>query len=269
MPGLARRRDDASVRRVPSDQGGRAIAPGANSDDLALAQRPAAPQRRPSLGRRLGIILLALLLLPVPLILLYRLVPPPVTPLMLIRAAEGEPIRQHWISYAQIAPALARAVIASEDTRFCQHHGFDWIEIDRAWEEHEVGERLRGASTISQQLARNLFLWPGGSYPRKLAEAYITVLLEALLGKERILELYLNEVEWGHGVYGAEAAALAHFSRHAAQLSGSEAALLAAVLPNPRRWSPERPTRYIAERAAIITARMSEVAFPRRGGACR
>jgi monofunctional glycosyltransferase len=185
-----------------------------------------------------------------------------VTPLMLLRAVEGEPIRKSWVAYGRIAPALPRAVVASEDTRFCSHHGFDWIEIDKAVEAYRDGERLRGASTISQQLARNLFLWPGGGYPRKAAEAYLTVLLEMLLGKERILELYLNVAEWGHGIYGAQAAAEAHFGRSAAQLTPREAALLAAALPNPRGWQPERPTDYLAERAATILARMPEVTVP-------
>jgi len=226
--------------------------------------------RRPriSLLRRLGLALLVLLFLPVPVIVLYRFVPPPVTPLMLIRAAEGEPMHREWVAYARIAPALPRAVIASEDTRFCWHHGFDWIEIDKAWDAYQTGDRLRGASTISQQLARNLFLWPGGGYPRKAAEAYITVLLEAMLSKERILELYLNVVEWGNGVYGAEAAARAHFDRPAHALTLRQAALLAAVLPAPQEWRPEHPTRFLDERADTILARMPEVAVPGRGG-CR
>ena len=222
----------------------------------------------PSLVRRLLLAFVVLLLLPVPVILLYRFVPPPVTPLMLIRAAEGEGMHRDWRPIGRISPALPRAVIASEDARFCWHHGFDWIEIDKAYEGWRDGERLRGASTISQQLARNLFLWPGGGYPRKAAEAYITVLLEAMLSKERILELYLNVVEWGPGIYGAEAAARAHFGRHASELTPREAALLAAVLPAPLEWRPEHPTSFLAERAGTILARMPEVAVPGRGG-CR
>jgi monofunctional biosynthetic peptidoglycan transglycosylase len=204
----------------------------------------------------------------VPVIAVYRVVPPPVTPLMLIRAAEGAPIDKDWVPLARISPALARAVIASEDTRFCSHYGFDWVEIDKAYRGWQEGERLRGASTISQQLARNLLLWPGGGYLRKGAEAYVTVIVEALLSKERILELYLNLVEWGRGVYGAEAAARAHFGRHAAQITPREAALLAVVLPDPRAWRPERPTAYLEERAATILARMPEVGVPSAKG-CR
>ncbi len=232
---------------------------------VAAEARPARPRR---LGRRIALALLVLLLLPVPVIALYRFVPPPVTPLMLIRAAGGAPIERDWVPLAHISPALARAVIASEDARFCWHHGFDWIEIDKAYQGWREGEKLRGASTISQQLARNLLLWPGGGYLRKGAEAYVTVLVEALMSKERVLELYLNLVEWGPGVYGAEAAARAHFARHAAQLTPREAALLAAVLPDPRQWRPERPTPYLEERAATILARMPEVAVPSPRG-CR
>lgn len=224
--------------------------------------------RRRRLGRSIALVLLILALLPIPMIALYRVAPPPITPLMLIRAAQGEPIHREWASYGRIAPTLIHAVIASEDTRFCRHDGFDWIEIDKAVDAYRDGERLRGASTISMQLARNLFLWPGGGYVRKGIEAYLTLLIEALMSKERILELYLNVVEWGHGVYGAEAAARAHFNRSAAQLSAREAALLAAVLPDPRRWQPEHPTAYIEERTATILARMPEVAVPRRQG-CR
>jgi monofunctional glycosyltransferase len=237
--------------------------------DPAIDATDARSRRRT--GRLLRRVLLALivpLLLPAPIILLYRVVPPPVTPLMLIRAAEIGSVRRAWADYARIAPALPRAVIASEDTRFCGHHGFDWVEIDKAYEAYREGDRLRGASTISQQVARNLFLWPGGGFIRKGAEAYITMLIEALLGKERILELYLNVAEWGPGVFGAEVAAQTHFGRHAAQLTPREAALLAAVLPNPREWRPERPTAYLNERAETILARMPEVAVPARGG-CR
>jgi monofunctional glycosyltransferase len=238
----------------------------AQNDTAPYAARRRAPAGR--LGRRLLLGLVVLLLLPVPIILIYRFVPPPVTPLMLIRAAEGEPIRHVWEPLSRIAPDLPRAVIASEDTRFCWHHGFDWIEINKALEAYRDGARLRGASTISQQLARNLFLWPGGGYPRKAAEAYITVLLEALLSKRRILELYLNVVEWGPGVYGAEEAARVHFGRSATALTRRQAALLAAVLPAPLDWRPDHPTRFLEERADTILTRMPEVAVPGRGG-CR
>ena len=218
--------------------------------------------------RRIVLALFVLALLPVPVIAVYRVAPPPLTPLMLIRAAQGAPIRKAWVGYGQIAPVLARAVVASEDARFCGHHGFDWIEIDRALRAWRASDKLRGASTISQQVAKNLFLWPGRFYVRKAIEAYLTVIIETLWSKERILEVYLNVVEWGYGVYGAEMAAETDFGRHAAQLTPHEAALLAAVLPNPRQWQAERPSAYIEERAATILARMPDAAIPGRG-VCR
>jgi len=190
------------------------------------------------------------------LIALYRFVPVPLTPLMVLRWIEGEGLEKQWVDYDQLSPNLRRAVIASEDARFCQHHGFDFDAIGDAWDGYESGGRLRGASTITQQTAKNLVLWPGGDWLRKIVEIYPTVLLELLWPKQRILETYLNIVEWGHGIYGAEAASRFYFDRSARTLTASEAALMAAVLPNPRRWSPARPTGYIRSRAATILARM-------------
>jgi monofunctional glycosyltransferase len=206
----------------------------------------------------------ALLIVAVPILVLaiYRFVPPPVTPLMLIRSAAGAPIRQHWVPLSRISPWLLRAVVASEDARFCSHHGFDFEEIDAALERFRAGGRLRGASTISQQTAKNILLWPGGSFPRKGIEAYITGLLELGWPKSRIAEVYLNVIEWGDGIYGAEQAAEAHFGKTAAALTRRDAALLAAILPNPRRFSVERPTAYVLERAATIEARMMQVEIP-------
>ena len=149
------------------------------------------------------------------------------------------------------------AALASEDARFCQHWGFDFAAIEEAWDEHEAGERLRGGSTITQQTAKNLFLLPDQSWVRKIIEIYPTVLLELLWPKRRILETYLNIIEWGPGIYGAEAAAAHYFNRPALGLTPHEAALMAAVLPNPRRWSPAKPTPYIERRAATILARMA------------
>lgn len=204
---------------------------------------------------------LVLLLGPPLLLLLYRAVPAPATPLMVLRLFEGEGWQRDWVSLDRIAPALRRAVIAAEDARFCGHGGFDWREIGIAWDDYQSGERLRGASTISQQTARNLLLWPGGGFPRKAVEAYLTTLLELLWPKRRILEVYLNIIEWGPGLYGAQAAAQAHFGRDAASLGAREAALLAAVLPNPRRWSAAQPTGYITQRAGTIRARMPAAAM--------
>jgi monofunctional biosynthetic peptidoglycan transglycosylase len=212
--------------------------------------------------------LVAIGVLPIPVILAYRFLPPPVTPLMLIRMAEGEPLRRAWLPLERMSPLLIRAVVASEDARFCHHHGFDWIALEETWRAWRRGHRLRGASTISMQTAKNLFLWPGRSYLRKAAEAYLTALLELLWDKRRILEVYLNVIEWGHGVYGAEAAASAHLSKPVGTLTAREAALMAAVLPDPRQWRPEQPSPAVRRRAAIILERMPDVQTPIDAG-CR
>jgi monofunctional biosynthetic peptidoglycan transglycosylase len=157
---------------------------------------------------------------------------------------------------------LPRAVIASEDEKFCTHHGFDWVAFDNAYRDWRAGREPKGASTITMQVAKNLFLWPGRSVLRKGIEAYLTVLLELLWDKHRIMEVYLNVIEWGDGIYGADAAAHRYFNKPASALTPQEAALLAAVLPNPREWSAVRPTPYIAERAAAIREDMPAMAVP-------
>ena len=202
------------------------------------------------------------------LVALYGAVAPPLTPLMLIRAVLGDGLNRDWKSYDEISPHLIRAVIAAEDARFCEHAGFDWREIENAWNAFRRGRELRGASTITMQTAKNLFLWPGRSYLRKGLEAYFVVLLELALDKQRIVELYVNVAEWGPGVYGAEAAAQAYFKKPAAGLTRREAALLAAVLPNPRLWSPARPTASVVRKTATILARMSSVSIS-EGRLCR
>jgi monofunctional biosynthetic peptidoglycan transglycosylase len=181
---------------------------------------------------------------------------------MVIRTVErvfngAHPIypRRQPVPMARISPWLRRAVVAAEDDRFYRHNGFDFQEIARALEAHEQGKPLRGASTISQQTAKNLFLWDGRSYLRKALEAYLTVVLEALLPKERILEIYLNLVEWGDGVFGAEMAAQVSYGKAAALLSREEAAKMAAVLPNPRGWNVAGPLA--RRRARVILERMS------------
>lgn len=162
--------------------------------------------------------------------------------------------RRDVVSRSEISPNLRRAVLASEDDRFYLHSGFDFEEIENALERARRGRRLRGASTITQQVAKNLFLWEGRSYVRKGLEAWLTVVLELCLPKERILDLYLNLAEWGDGVFGAEMAARTHFRKSAKNLTREEAARLAAVLPSPRRWSPKGAIA--SRRAAGILARM-------------
>ncbi len=222
------------------------------------ATRP--PRRRMGFIKRLliGLILL-FVALPVMLIGIFGVVPPPVTPLMLIRSAEGQAIHRDWVSLAAMSPNLPAAVIASEDNKFCQHKGFDWEQIEKAFETYDSGGRLRGASTIAQQTAKNLFLWPARSYVRKGLEAYLTVMLEVLWTKQRILEVYLNIVEWSGGVYGAEAAAQHYFGKSAADLTQREAALLATVLPNPLERSASDPTNQQRQQADVLIRRIGQI----------
>lgn len=227
-------------------------------------RRPTASSRRLSEKRarerlaRLCLTLLALLIaVPALVIAVYRYVPPPVTPLMLIRLAQGEQLTYRFRPIEEISPNLARAAIASEDNLFCTHWGFDlealWTEVERA----RAGERPRGASTISQQLAKNLFLWPGRGLTRKVLEAWLAPQLELLLGKTRILELYLNVVEFGPGTYGAEAASRRWFAKSAAELSRHEAARLVVILPAPREW--RATSEWAGERARVIEQRMNQL----------
>jgi monofunctional biosynthetic peptidoglycan transglycosylase len=193
---------------------------------------------------------------------LYATVPVPITPLMVIRLAEGYGLSKTWVSYEKISPNLARAAIASEDSGFCQHHGFEWEAIQNAWYRNQKSKRIRGGSTISNQTAKNAFLWPNRTYLRKALEFYFTGLIELLWGKKRILEVYMNVVEFGPGIYGAEAAARHYFHKPASALSRREAALLVAVLPSPLKWSVARPGPYVQSRTATIAARMRDVPDP-------
>jgi monofunctional biosynthetic peptidoglycan transglycosylase len=235
-----------------------------------MPTRPASPQPRlvarpatRTLAGRIRHLLirvfLVVLLAPPVLLLAYRFLPPPITPLMLIRLAEGEGLERDWQPLAQIAPALAEAVVAAEDNRFCAHWGFDWPALKGEIEAWLAGEPVRGASTITMQTAKNLFLWPGRSLLRKALEAPLTPQLELLWPKRRIVEVYLNVVEFGPGIYGAEAAAQSYFGKPAAGLSRREAALLAAVLPHPRSSSPARPSAYLEDRARTIRGRIDQL----------
>ncbi|HSC84647.1 MAG TPA: monofunctional biosynthetic peptidoglycan transglycosylase [Pseudomonas sp.] len=199
------------------------------------------------------------------LVLALRWIDPPGTALMVERKIEswvdGEPIdlQRSWRPWNELPDNLKIAVIAAEDQKFAEHHGFDFAAIRQALAHNERGGNLRGASTLSQQVAKNLFLWSGRSWPRKALEAWFTGLIEVLWSKQRILEVYLNSVEWGDGVFGAEAAARHHFGVGAPYLSRQQASLLAAVLPNPRAWNPRRPGPHVSRRASWITRQMYQL----------
>ncbi len=199
-------------------------------------------------------------------VILYRFVPVPVTPLMVIRclqqASRGEKIRMrhHWIPLEEMSEYLPVAVIASEDQRFLQHHGFDITEIMNAVEEQMSGKRRRGGSTISQQTAKNVFLWPSSSWIRKGFEVYFTTLIELCWSKQRIMEVYLNSIEMGDGIYGAEVVAQLHFGRPAQKLTRANCALIAATLPNPLRYSSKDPSRYMLKRQTAIMRQMRHIA---------
>ena len=206
--------------------------------------------------RRLGHGLLLFVIGSVCLVSLYSLAPPPLTPLMVIRLFEGEGLSGRWRPLSQIDPNLVRAVIASEDSTFCRHWGFDLDAIEAAWARNQQGGRILGGSTISMQTAKNVFLWPDRTWVRKALEAWFTVLIETGWSKSRIVETYLNVAEWGPGVYGADGAARYWFNSDAGHLTRRQAALLAATLPAPRRFRPDAPTPHLASRAAVIEARM-------------
>lgn len=202
-------------------------------------------------------------------VLVLRFVDPPTSAFMLdrqIRAWQsgeaGFTLEQRWVDWDRLSPQLPIALVAAEDQRFPEHGGFDFAAIDRALEDHAEGGRLRGASTISQQVAKNLFLWEGRSWPRKGLEVWFTLLIELLWPKQRILEVYANIAEFGDGIYGAEAAARAYFGQSASQLTARQSARLAAVLPSPRRWSVSSPGPYVQRRAAWIERQMANLGGP-------
>ncbi len=204
--------------------------------------------------------------LPVASLLALRWVPPLTSARMLqertgalFTRGDGRRLAYDWVGWADIAPAARLAVVAAEDQNFPRHSGFDRKAIADAIEAHERGRRLRGASTISQQVAKNLFLWPGRSFLRKGIEAYFTVLIEVLWPKRRILEVYLNIAEMGPGVYGVGAASRLYFGKPAAALTAREASLLAAVLPSPKRLHADRPSAYVHRRAAWIRGQMEQL----------
>ncbi len=215
-------------------------------------------------GRPLLTLFLLLLLLGSSGILLQRFIPVPATFLMTTRLMEGEGWDYRWRSLDRISPRLVQAVIASEDSTFCAHRGFDMKAIEKALKANARSEkrgstRIRGGSTISQQTAKNAFLWPGRDWIRKGLEAGYTVAIEAVWGKRRIMEVYLNVAEWAPGVYGAEAAARHWFGKSADDLTAREAARLAAILPSPRRYNAASPGPYVRRRTSRIQAAMGTV----------
>ena len=198
-------------------------------------------------------------------VMLFRFLAPPATALMVERRigswfgeAAYDP-QYNWVSMDQISPSMGLAVIAAEDQNFLAHTGFDWEAIQRALDHNERSSRTRGASTITQQTAKNLFLWQGRSWTRKGVEAYFTLLLESLWSKKRILETYLNIVEFGDGIYGVEAASQRYFRKPARRLNAEEAALLAAVLPNPHRFKVRAPSGYVRDRQQWILRQMNRL----------
>jgi monofunctional biosynthetic peptidoglycan transglycosylase len=182
---------------------------------------------------------------------------------MLIRCIEQKAdgkemvLKHDWVSLDEISPKLQLAVVCSEDQNYLKHFGFDWGAIEKAMKANEKGKRIRGGSTISQQTAKNVFLWPGRSYIRKGFEAYFTLLIEIFWSKERIMEVYLNSIEMGNGVYGAEAAAQFWFKKSAAKLNKDESAAIASILPNPKKYVANPPSSYISKRKEWIKQQMS------------
>lgn len=202
------------------------------------------------LFRFIGIVILIGFVLSILTTVAYKWINPPITPLMVIRKVQlGAPIEHEWRDLEDISPYMVQCAIASEDNNFLGHKGFDWGAIDRAIEERESGRRKRGASTISQQTAKNVFLWPKSSWVRKGFEVYYTFLIENIWGKERIMEIYLNEIEMGEGIYGAQAAAQHYFNKDAKNLTRREAALITACYPQPLKKSPVHPSKRVQKRA--------------------
>ena len=198
-------------------------------------------------------------------VLLYKFINPPITFLMVERAFERKAddkswkIDKQWKNFDELSFNLRKAAIAGEDANFLHHNGFDFAAIEKAFVKNQKSKKLRGGSTISQQTAKNVFLWPGRSYIRKGFEAYFTFLIELFWSKNRILEVYLNVIEMGDGIYGAESACQTYFNKPATSLSKGEAALMIAVLPNPIKWSPAHPTAYIYHRQSLILRNMNNL----------
>lgn len=192
--------------------------------------------------------------------ILYRWVNPPITPLMVIRkVGEGSKIEKKWMPLDSISSYMVTAAVAGEDANFMNHSGFDFEAIENAMEKNMSGKSVRGGSTISQQVAKNVFLWPKRSWLRKGLEAYFTMLIEVCWSKERIMEVYLNVIEMGDGVYGAEAAAQTYFHKSAKKLTKNEASLITACYPNPRIYFPNKPSPFVLHKQSLILRNMSKI----------
>ncbi len=220
----------------------------------------------PTLLKRLALLPLGFCLLSALLVVVLRFVPPPTSAVIIehhlahaLGGAVGPVQPRHWIALDKVSPYLPLALVAAEDQRFPVHHGFDFGSIDKAIQAADDGRRLRGASTISQQTAKNLFLWSGRSYLRKGLEAWFTVLLETLWPKQRILEVYMNIAQFGDGIYGVEAACRSFYHHAPDRLDASEAARLAAVLPNPLRLKVDHPSPYVGQRVEWIQQQMHQL----------
>lgn len=215
--------------------------------------------------RAIKIAIYAFFIISILLVILYRFINPPVTLLMLFRCteqvADGKAmiLKKEWVPIDQISSNLQTAVVASEDIHFLTHFGFDIEAIQKANQLNKKGSKLHGASTITQQTAKNVFLWPGRDWIRKGMEAYFTLLVETFWSKQRIMEVYLNVIEMGDGVYGAEAASQKYFNTNASQLSKNQAALIAAILTNPRNWHPNTPTSFIQRKKNRILNVMRKI----------
>ena len=221
-----------------------------------MTARPASPRRR---SRWISIpfkLLIGFIILSLLMVTLYRFVPPPVTMTMLL---DPNGITKDWMSLDEIDPDMARAAIAAEDGKFCTHHGFDVDAIAKAAIHNASGGRVRGGSTISQQTAKNVFLWQGGGFVRKGFEAWFTMLIEAIWGKKRIMEVYLNVAETGIGTYGVQAGAIRYFKHGAGRLTRAEAARIAAILPLPKRRAAVAPSGFTRRYGNTIAARIGAV----------
>ncbi len=227
-----------------------------------MARKGTVKPKGNKLGRIITKVILWFFAITILWVLVYRFVNPPITLLMIQRGFESKTVEKkiridrNWITLDELSSNLKKAAIAGEDATFLSHNGFDFKAMETAFQKNKSGGAIRGGSTISQQTAKNVFLWPGRSYIRKGLEAYFTILLELIWGKERILEVYLNIIETGDGIYGVDAASRVYYGKSAQSLTKRQAAMLIAILPNPRKWSPVKPGRLLYRKQSHILRNM-------------